>query len=136
MMGYDGKSRGFAFVSFVEDGAAQRCKALLDTKVEKFKYWRALKTFKQFMEKKLHVNVSIPATRLFIGSIPKDKTKQQFEEELTNNGVSTVSIYSIISNVEFAKSAEVIASVWKCSNCFASWEAVVRVSWVRAVAAL
>ena len=33
MMGYDGKSRGFAFVSFVEDGAAQRCKALLDTKV-------------------------------------------------------------------------------------------------------
>jgi len=75
MMGYDGKSRGFAFVSFVEDGAAQRCKALLDTK--------------QFMEKKLHVNVSIPATRLFIGSIPKDKTKQQFEEELTNNGVST-----------------------------------------------
>lgn len=66
---------------------------------------------KQFMEKKLHVNVSIPATRLFIGSIPKDKTKQQFEEELTNNGVSTVSIYSIISDVKFAKSAEVIASI-------------------------
>jgi len=75
MMGYDGKSRGFAFVSFVEDGAAQRCKSLLDAK--------------QFMEKKLHVNVSIPATRLFIGSIPKDKSKQHFEEELTNNGVST-----------------------------------------------
>ena len=83
---------------------------------------------KQFMEKKLHVNVSIPATRIFIGSIPKDKTKQQFEEELTNNGVSTVSIYSIISDVKFAKSAEVIASIRKCSNRFASWEAVVRVS--------
>ena len=80
------------------------------------------------MEKKLHVNVSIPATRLFIGSIPKDKTKQQFEEELTNNGVSTVSIYSIISDVEFAKSAEVIAGICKCSNRLASWEAVVRVS--------
>jgi len=37
MMGYDGKSRGFAFVSFVEDGAAQRCKALLDTKVQKIR---------------------------------------------------------------------------------------------------
>lgn len=73
MMGYDGKSRGFAFVTFIEDDAATKCKEVLDQR--------------EFMGRKLHVNVSIPATRLFIGSIPKDKTKEEFEAELIANNV-------------------------------------------------
>jgi len=73
MMGYDGKSRGFAFVTFCEEGAAMKCKEALDQR--------------EFMGRKLHVNVSIPATRLFIGSIPKDKTRDEFEAELRANDV-------------------------------------------------
>jgi len=73
MMGYDGKSRGFAFVTFIEDEAAAKCKETLDQR--------------EFMGRKLHVNVSIPATRLFIGSIPKDKNKEEFEAELIENNV-------------------------------------------------
>ena len=94
---------------------------------------------KPFMEKKLHVNVSIPATRLFIGSIPKDKSKQEFEQELTNMGVSTVSvtlILLVISDIEFAKTAKVITSIRECTNRFAGWKAVVCVSRVGTVAAL
>ena len=47
------------------------------------------------MGRKLHVNVSIPATRLFIGSIPKDKTKEEFEAELVENNVEKVFCYFI-----------------------------------------
>lgn len=47
---------------------------------------------REFMGRKLHVNVSIPATRLFIGSIPKDKTKEEFEAELIANNVEKVKI--------------------------------------------
>ena len=92
--------------------------------------------FKPFMEKKLHVNVSIPATRLFIGSIPKDKSKQEFEQELTNMGVSTVSFLLVISDIKFAETAKVVASIREFSNRFAGWKAVVCVSRVGAVAAL
>jgi RNA recognition motif-containing protein len=74
MMGYDGKSRGFAFVTFLEEDGAVRVRHALDQR--------------EFMGRKLHVNVSIPATRLFIGSIPKDKTKGQFEAELYENNVT------------------------------------------------
>ena len=42
------------------------------------------------MGKKLHVNISRPATRLFIGSVPKDKTKEEYHQELIRNGVTTV----------------------------------------------
>ena len=42
------------------------------------------------MGKKLHVNISRPATRLFVGSVPKDKTKEEYHQELIRNGVTTV----------------------------------------------
>jgi RNA recognition motif-containing protein len=70
------QSRGFAFVTFVEENGAEKCKAALDQR--------------EFMGRKLHVNVSIPATRLFIGSIPKDKTKEEFIAELGANNVEQV----------------------------------------------
>ena len=76
MMGYDGKSRGFAFVTFEENDGAERCKKHIEGK--------------SFMGKKLHVNISRPATRLFVGSVPKDKTKEEYHQELIRNGVTTV----------------------------------------------
>ena len=39
------------------------------------------------------VNISTPATRIFVGSVPKDKTKQEFEAEFRRIGVTNVSIY-------------------------------------------
>ena len=49
------------------------------------------------MGKKMVVNISTPATRLFVGSIPKDKTKEEFENEFKRIGVDNVSefFYSI-----------------------------------------
>ena len=44
MMGYDGKSRGFAFVTFFEDEGCTNCKTALEGK--------------EFMSKKLHINIS------------------------------------------------------------------------------
>ena len=63
--GYDGKSRGFAFCTFIEEDGCKKCKEKLDGY--------------EFMGKKMVVNISTPATRLFVGSIPKDKTKEEFE---------------------------------------------------------
>ena len=77
ILGYDGKSRGFAFATFIEEDGCQKCKDKLDGS--------------QFMGKKLVVNISTPATRLFVGSVPKDKTKEQFEEEFRRCGVTNVS---------------------------------------------
>jgi len=73
MMGYDGKSRGFAFCTFIEEDGCKKCKEKLDGY--------------EFMGKKMVVNISTPATRLFVGSIPKDKTKEEFETEFRRIGV-------------------------------------------------
>ena len=78
VLGYDGKSRGFAFCTFIEDDGCKKCKEKLDGY--------------EFMGKKMVVNISTPATRLFVGSIPKDKTKEEFETEFRRIGVDNVSI--------------------------------------------
>ena len=77
-LGYDGKSRGFAFCTFIEPDGCTKCKEKLDGY--------------EFMGKKMVVNISTPATRLFVGSIPKDKTKEEFENEFKRIGVDNVSI--------------------------------------------
>lgn len=89
MMGYDGKSRGFAFVTFLEDDGAVKVKNALDQR--------------EFMGRKIHINVSIPATRLFVGSIPKDKTKEEFETELRENNVTTFKEVIMYDPLESAK---------------------------------
>ena len=76
MMGYDGRSRGFAFVVFEEENGAEKCKEVLHGY--------------EFMGKKLHVNVSKPIKRLFVGSLLRNKTKQEYLEEFERNGVSTI----------------------------------------------
>ena len=69
-------------MTFIEDEAAAKCKETLDQR--------------EFMGRKLHVNVSIPATRLFIGSIPKDKNKEEFEAELIENNVEKVRVKQFV----------------------------------------
>ena len=80
--GYDGKSRGFAFCTFIEEDGCKKCKEKLDGY--------------EFMGKKMVVNISTPATRLFVGSIPKDKTKEEFETEFKRIGVDNVSVFYFI----------------------------------------
>ena len=80
--GYDGKSRGFAFCTFIEEDGCKKCKEKLDGY--------------EFMGKKMVVNISTPATRLFVGSIPKDKTKEEFENEFKRIGVDNVSVFYFI----------------------------------------
>ena len=83
--GYDGKSRGFAFCTFIEEDGCKKCKEKLDGY--------------EFMGKKMVVNISTPATRLFVGSIPKDKTKEEFETEFKRIGVDNVSVFYFIQGL-------------------------------------
>ena len=99
--GYDGKSRGFAFCTFIEEDGCKKCKEKLDGY--------------EFMGKKMVVNISTPATRLFVGSIPKDKTKEQFETEFKRIGVDNVSIL-FHSWFNHSVSSVMIASAIKCQD--------------------
>ena len=91
---------------------------------------------REFMGRKLHVNVSIPATRLFIGSIPKDKTKEEFEAELIANNVEKVKkckisrerkanglkilyFYSRDSNIITTMSSVMFTGIFENVDCFA-----------------
>ena len=104
--GYDGKSRGFAFCTFIEEDGCKKCKEKLDGY--------------EFMGKKMVVNISTPATRLFVGSIPKDKTKEQFETEFKRIGVDNVSIlfhrFLWFSWFNHSVSSVMIASAIKCQD--------------------
>ena len=94
---------------------------------------------REFMGRKLHVNVSIPATRLFIGSIPKDKTKEEFEAELIANNVEKVKkfktsrerkangrrilyFYSRNSNIIATMRSVMFTGIFENVNCFAVGE--------------
>jgi len=76
MMGYDGKSRGFAFASFKDEDGCRQCKEKLDGH--------------EILGKRIVVNVSTPATRLFVGSIAKDKTREDFLAEFEKIGGTNV----------------------------------------------
>jgi len=76
MMGYDGKSRGFAFASFKDEDGCRQCKEKLDGC--------------EILGKKIVVNVSTPATRLFVGSIAKDKSREDFLAEFEKIGGTNV----------------------------------------------
>lgn len=91
MMGYDGRSRGFAFVVFEEADGGARCKEILN----EF----------EFMGKKLHVNVSKPIKRLFVGSLLRDKTKEDYWEEFMKNGVHSITDIIMHEPVDVQKAA-------------------------------
>ena len=89
MMGYDGRSRGFAFVVFEEETGAEKCKDVLHGY--------------EFMGKKLHVNVSKPIKRLFVGSLLRNKTKAEYLEEFERNGITKITNIIMHEPVEAQK---------------------------------
>ncbi|TNN36791.1 putative RNA-binding protein 46 [Liparis tanakae] len=82
MMEFSGENRGYAFVMYTTREAAQRAIQTLDNhEIRQGKY--------------IGVCVSLDNCRLFIGSIPKDKRKDEILEEMTKvtDGVVDVIVY-------------------------------------------
>ncbi|XP_041635010.1 probable RNA-binding protein 46 [Cheilinus undulatus] len=82
MMEFSGENRGYAFVMYTNREAAQRAIQMLDNyEIRPGKY--------------IGVCVSLDNCRLFIGSIPKDKRKEEIMEEMkkVTDGVVDVIVY-------------------------------------------
>ncbi|KAM4564988.1 putative RNA-binding protein 46 [Fundulus diaphanus] len=82
MMEFSGENRGYAFVMYTHREAAQRAIQMLDNQeVRPGKF--------------IGVCVSLDNCRLFIGSIPKDKKKEEILEEMkkVTDGVMDVIVY-------------------------------------------
>lgn len=76
-----GQNRGYCFVTFCDRSAASKAVKELDNKEIR-------------PGKKLKVNGSVANTRLFIGNIPKSKSREEILEEFKKmNGVEDVIIY-------------------------------------------
>jgi len=78
-----GQNRGYAFVTYCDRaGALEATKQLDNHEIKK--------------GKTLKVNVSVPNLRLFVGNIPKSKSKEEIYEEFTKlaAGLTEVIIYS------------------------------------------
>ncbi|XP_056156128.1 probable RNA-binding protein 46 [Lampris incognitus] len=83
MMEFSGENRGYAFVMYTTREAAQRAIQLFDNHEVR-------------PGKVIGVCVSLDNCRLFIGSIPKDKSKEEIMEEMSmvTDGVVDVIFYS------------------------------------------
>uniref|UniRef100_A0A8C6WGC0 Probable RNA-binding protein 46 n=1 Tax=Neogobius melanostomus TaxID=47308 RepID=A0A8C6WGC0_9GOBI len=82
MMEFSGENRGYAFVMYINRDGAQRAIQMLDNhEIRPGKY--------------IGVCVSLDNCRLFIGSIPKDKRKEEILEEMkkVTEGVMDVIVY-------------------------------------------
>ncbi|KJH52393.1 hnRNP-R, Q splicing factor family [Dictyocaulus viviparus] len=79
-----GKNRGYAFLTFCEKASAAEAAKKYDG-------------HEILPGKALKVNVSVANTRLFLGNIPKSKTKAEILEELKKHaeGVTDVIVYTI-----------------------------------------
>ncbi|XP_026225024.1 probable RNA-binding protein 46 isoform X2 [Anabas testudineus] len=82
MMEFSGENRGYAFVMYTNREAAQRAIQMLDN-------------YELRPGKYIGVCVSLDNCRLFIGSIPKDKSKDEIMEEMKKmtDGVVDVIVY-------------------------------------------
>ncbi|KAI3376593.1 hypothetical protein L3Q82_016475, partial [Scortum barcoo] len=82
MMEFSGENRGYAFVMYTNREAAQRAIQMLDN-------------YEMRPGKFIGVCVSLDNCRLFIGSIPKDKRKDEIMEEMmkVTDGVMDVIVY-------------------------------------------
>lgn len=82
MMEFSGENRGYAFVMYTSREAAQQAIVLLDN-------------YEIRPGKFIGVCVSLDNCRLFIGSIPKDKKKEEIQEEMmkVTDGVVDVIVY-------------------------------------------
>lgn len=77
-----GQNRGYAFLSFVEYEPARKCVDMYDK-------------FEIRPKRELHVTISQPNNRLFVGSIPKTKTKEEIFDEFSKHttGLTDVILY-------------------------------------------
>lgn len=75
MMEFSGENRGYAFVMYTTHEAAHRAITLLDN-------------YEIRPGKFIGVCVSLDNCRLFIGSIPKDKKKEEIQEEMMKVSVT------------------------------------------------
>jgi len=77
-----GQNRGYAFLSFVLGDAARQCVEMYDK-------------FEIRPKRELHVTISQPNNRLFVGSIPKTKTKEEIFDEFSKHttGLTDVILY-------------------------------------------
>uniref|UniRef100_A0A3Q3WQH4 Probable RNA-binding protein 46 n=1 Tax=Mola mola TaxID=94237 RepID=A0A3Q3WQH4_MOLML len=82
MMEFSGANRGYAFVTYTNRDAAQRAIQMLDN-------------YEVYPGKFIGVCMSLDNCRLFIGSIPKDKWKDEIMEEMkkVTDGVMDVIVY-------------------------------------------
>ncbi|XP_039996693.1 probable RNA-binding protein 46 isoform X2 [Xiphias gladius] len=82
MMEFSGENRGYAFVMYTNREAAQRAIQMLDN-------------YEIRLGKFIGVCVSLDNCRLFVGSIPKDKRKDEIMEEMkkVTDGVVDVIVY-------------------------------------------
>merc|ERR1719403_318926 len=65
-----GQNRGYAFLSFLSNESAIKCVQMYDK-------------YEIRNKRELHVTISQPNNRLFVGSIPKTKTKDEIFEEFS-----------------------------------------------------
>ncbi|XP_055955199.1 heterogeneous nuclear ribonucleoprotein R isoform X3 [Patella vulgata] len=82
-----GQNRGYCFVTYCDkEGAKNAVKQLDDYEIRK--------------GKTLKVNVSIANLRLFVGNIPKNKTREEIKEEFTRrtDGLQDVIVYGSADN--------------------------------------
>lgn len=77
-----GQNRGYAFLSFLSNDSAKKCVQMYDKHEIRNK-------------RELHVTISQPNNRLFVGSIPKTKTKEEIFEEFHKHttGLTEVILY-------------------------------------------
>lgn len=81
MMEFSGENRGYAFVMYTTREAAQRAIQLLDN-------------YEIRPGKFIGVCVSLDNCRLFIGSIPKDKRREEIQEEMMKVTIITIIIHT------------------------------------------
>jgi len=77
-----GQNRGYAFLSFLSNDSAKKCVQMYDR-------------YEIRNKRELHVTISQPNNRLFVGSIPKTKTKDEIFDEFHKHttGLTEVILY-------------------------------------------
>jgi len=77
-----GQNRGYAFLSFLSNDSAKKCVQMYDR-------------YEIRNKRELHVTISQPNNRLFVGSIPKTKTKEEIFDEFHKHtsGLTEVILY-------------------------------------------
>ena len=110
-----GQNRGYAFLSFLSNDSAKKCVQMYDRyeirnkagltyellslsksfETPRSKNWAGLVKIEPLQKRELHVTISQPNNRLFVGSIPKTKTKEEIFDEFHKHtsGLTEVILY-------------------------------------------